>query len=89
MLMHEQGFGKTFRLSSFSVDLIKGAQNFLPQVGKDSTSKMISGFKEQPKKDRTERMGEPTATSELWSLRNLAWYWPVGLIWHQTFLRAS
>lgn len=64
MLMHEQGFGKTFGLSSFSVDLIKGAENFLPQVGKDSTSKMISGFKEQPERtlpDRTEGMGEPTA----------------------------
>lgn len=64
MLMHEQGFGKTFGLSSFSMDLIKGAQNFLPQVGKDSTSKMISGFKEQPERtlpDRTEGMVGPTA----------------------------
>lgn len=62
--MHEQGFGKTFGLSSFSMDLIKGGQNFLPQVGKDSTSKMISGFKEQPERtlpDRTEGMGGPTA----------------------------
>ena len=64
----------------FSVGLIKGAQSSFPVVGKDATSKKVSGFEEQNPNAATKEpfqlgqrvWGDPQEGGSQGSRRNLA-----------------